>query len=151
MVERGTIGRFARWGLIHGPMWGLAAALLALPVSALVGFDVAVVPLIVTAAVGGLIGGPVLGALVGGVCVAADRAPKWIIDAPDYVAVLTVGAVIGCVAWPLLGLGQAGLAVGLLAVVLLGAAPAVDAATNAPALLHPARADELEATTVQPS
>lgn len=136
-LERLTIGRFARWGLIHGPVWGAAAALLALPASALLGLDVPVVRLLVIGLLSGLLGGPVLGALVGVVCIAADRAPKWIIDAPDYVAVLTVVSVVGLVAWPTLELGQSGLAAGVLGVGLLGAAPAVDAANNAPALLHP--------------
>lgn len=137
MVERGTIGRFARWGLIHGPMWGVAAALLALPLSEVVDFGFGPMGIVLVGLTAGLLGGPLLGALVGASCAAADRAPKWILDAPDYVAVLTVMVVVALVAWPLLGLGQASVMAGILGVATVGVAPVVDAAHNAPDLLHP--------------
>jgi hypothetical protein len=139
MAGRGTIGRFARWGLRHGPLWGAAAALLMLPLSTLAGFPGESLSLAAAALLAGLAGGPLLGVLVGGVCLAADRAPKWLLDAPDYVAALTVIAVVGVVAWPVLGLGKAGLVAGALALIVLCVAPAVDAANSAPDLLHPPR------------
>ena len=137
MVERGTIGRFARWGLIHGPMWGVAAALLALPLSAVVDFRVGPMGIVLVGLSAGLLGGPLLGALVGASCAAADHAPKWILDAPDYVAVLTVMVAVALVAWPVLGLEQASAMAGVLGVATIGIAPVVDAAHNAPDLLHP--------------
>ena len=92
MVLRGTIGRFARWGFTHGPAWGtLAAVIGGLPAAALVDANIDGMRIVLIGALAGLLAGPVLGAVVGVVCVAADRVPKWILDAPDYVAVVAVG------------------------------------------------------------
>jgi hypothetical protein len=137
MVVRGTIGRFARWGFTHGPAWGtLAAVIGGIPVAALVDANVDGMRIVLIGALAGLLAGPVLGAVVGVVCVAADRAPKWILDAPDYVAVLAVVTVVGGVMWPVLGLGRSGVAVGALGIVLLTCVPAIDAARSAPRLLY---------------
>lgn len=139
MVWRGTIRRFARWGLTHGPVWGSFAAVLGgLPLAMILDADVDVPAILLVGVIAGLVGGPALGLAVGAVCLAADRAPKWILDAPDYVAVVAVVGIIGGVSWPLLRLGENGLAMGLLGVVLLTWLPAVDAARTAPRLLQPA-------------
>ena len=137
MVLRGTIGRFARWGFTHGPAWGtLAAVIGGIPVAALVDANVDGMRIVLIGALAGLLAGPVLGAVVGVVCVAADRVPKWILDAPDYVAVLAVVTLVGGVMWPVLGLGRSGVAVGALGIVLLTCVPAIDAARSAPRLLY---------------
>ncbi|HEX6196763.1 MAG TPA: hypothetical protein VFZ37_12690 [Jiangellaceae bacterium] len=68
---------------------------------------------------------------------AADHAPRWLLDAPDYVAVLTVVAVIGLATWPLLSLVDASASATLLGIVLLAGAPIIDAARTAPKLLRP--------------
>ena len=139
MVLRGTIGRFARWGFTHGPAWGtLAAVIGGIPVAALVEANVDGMRIVLIGALAGLLAGPVLGAVVGVVCVAADRVPKWILDAPDYVAVVAVATLVGGVMWPVLGLGRSGVAVGALGIVLLTCVPAIDAARSAPRLLYPA-------------
>ena len=137
MVLRGTIGRFARWGFTHGPAWGtLAAVIGGLPAAALVDANIDGMRIVLIGAVAGLLAGPALGAVVGVVCVAADRVPKWILDAPDYVAVLAVVTLVGGVMWPVLGLGRSGVAVGVLGIVLLTCVPAIDAARSAPRLLY---------------
>lgn len=133
-----TIGRFSRWGLIHGPVWGVAAALVGgLPLSRLVEFPVSEAQLISIGLIVGLIAGPFLAIMVGVTCMAADHAPRWILDAPDYVAVLTVFAVIGLAAWPLLSLVDASASATLLGVALLASVPTIDAARTAPRLLRP--------------
>ena len=137
MVLRGTIGRFARWGFTHGPAWGtLAAVIGGIPVAALVDASIDGMRIVLIGALAGLLAGPVLGAVVGVVCLAADRVPKWILDAPDYVAVLAVVTLVGGVMWPVLGLGRSGFAVGTLGIVLLTCVPAIDAARSAPRLLY---------------
>ena len=141
MVLRGIIGRFARWGFTHGPAWGtLAAVIGGIPVAALVDASVDGIRIVLIGALVGLLAGPALGAVVGVVCVAADRVPKWILDAPDYVAVVAVVTLVGGVMWPVLGLGRSGFAVGTLGVVLLTCVPAIDAACSAPRLLYRAEA-----------
>ncbi len=138
MVLQGTIGRFARWGLTHGPVWGaLAGVLGGIPLAMLLDASVNELEIALIGAVSGLVAGPVLGVAVGLVCLAADRAPKWILDAPDYVAVVTVVGLVGAALWPLLQLGAAGLPIGTLGVVLIAGVPAVDAARSAPRLLRP--------------
>jgi len=133
-----TIGRFSRWGLVHGPLWGVAAALIGgIPLSRLVDFPVTEAQLISIGLIVGLIAGPFLAIMVGVTCMAADHAPRWLLDAPDYVAVLTVLAVIGLAAWPLLSLVDASASATLLGVVLLASAPTIDAARSAPQLLRP--------------
>ncbi len=137
MVLRGTIGRFARWGFTHGPAWGtLAAVIGGLPAAALVDANIDGMRIVLIGTLAGLLAGPVLGAVVGVVCVAADRVPKWILDAPDYVAVVAVVTLVGGVMWPVLGLGRSGFAVGVLGIVLLTCVPAIDAARSAPRLLY---------------
>ena len=137
MVLRGTIGRFARWGFTHGPAWGILAAVIGgLPVAALVDANIDGMRIVLAGALAGLLAGPVLGAVVGVVCVAADRVPKWILDAPDYVAVVAVVTLVGGVMWPVLELGRSGVAVGALGIVLLTCVPAIDAARSAPRLLY---------------
>lgn len=134
----GTIGRFSRWGLVHGPVWGVAAAVVGvLPLSRLVEFPVSAAQLIAIGLVVGLITGPFLAIMVGATCMAADHAPRWLLDAPDYVAVLTVVAVIGLATWPLLSLVDASASATLLGIVLLAGAPIIDAARTAPKLLRP--------------
>jgi hypothetical protein len=138
----GVVGRFARWGLSHGPWWGaLGGAVVAAPATALMSLPVeGLLTTVLAGTILGLLAGPALGVLVGLTCLAADRAPKWILDAPDYVAVSTVVLVVGTFAWPLLHPSMDGLLVGLIAVVVLALAPAVDAARNAETLLHPSPA-----------
>jgi hypothetical protein len=137
MVLRATIGRFARWGFTHGPAWGtLAAVIGGLPAAALVDANIDGMRIVLIGALAGLLAGPVLGTVVGVVCVAADRVPKWILDAPDYVAVVAVVTLVGGVMWPVLGLGRSGVAVGVLGIVLLTCVPAIDAARSAPRLLY---------------
>jgi hypothetical protein len=129
--------RFVTWGLIHGPMWGVVAAGVTLPVAAVVGYTGSLTRLAVVAVIGGLLGGPLLGAVAGFACTVADRAPKWFLDAPDYVAVLAVIGTVALIAWPVLGLGSSSVTLGVVTVLCLGLAPAVDAAAHAPRLLHP--------------
>jgi len=137
MVLHGTIGRFARWGFTHGPAWGtLAAVIGGVPVAALVDASIDGIRIVLIGALAGLLAGPVLGAAVGVVCVAADRVPKWILDAPDYVAVVAVVTLVGGVMWPVLGLGRSEFAVGALGIVLFTCVPAIDAARSAPRLLY---------------
>lgn len=138
MVVQGTIGRFARWGLTHGPVWGTLAALIgAIPLSRILPMPFSPGELLVLGALCGLIGGPALAILVGAVCLAADRVPRWILDAPDYVAVLTVVGAVAMIAWPALRMADAGTTTALLGVALLATAPTIDAARTAPRLLHP--------------
>jgi hypothetical protein len=142
MVRQGAIARFARWGLTHGPVWGTAAAGLAgIPLAAMLDLSVSYLELLVLGATLGLFGGPVLAVLVGLVCLAAERVPRWILDAPDYVAVLTVIAVIAFFAWPSLQLAEASTAVAVTSIVLIAAAPTVDAARTVPRLLQPQSGD----------
>ena len=137
MLLQGTVGRFAHWGLTHGSVWGiLAAAIGGIPFAALVDANLGELQIMLIGSLVGLVAGPVLGAVVGVVCVAADRVPKWILDAPDYVAVVAVVTLVGGVMWPVLGLGRSGVAVGALGIVLLTCVPAIDAARSAPRLLY---------------
>ena len=145
MVLRGTIGRFTRWGFTHGPAWGILAAVVGgIPVAVLFDANIDGMRIVLIGALAGLLAGPVLGAVVGVVCKAADRVPKWILDAPDYVAVVAVVTLVGGVAWPVLGLGRSGVAVGALGVVLLTCVPAIDAARSAPRLLYRAEVQPIE-------
>jgi hypothetical protein len=138
MVMQGTIGRFTHWGLTHGPVWGAAAALLGgIPLSRLLSLPISEVELVALGLLGGLVGGPILAAMVGGVCLAADHVPRWILDAPDYVAVLTVVSVVALAAWPMMRMNEAGGTTAVLGVALLATAPTIDAAWSAPKLLHP--------------
>lgn len=138
MVIRGTIGRFTHWGLTHGPVWGILAGVLGgIPLAMLLDANVNELQIALIGAVSGLVAGPVLGIAVGIVCLAADRAPKWILDAPDYVAVVTVVGLVGAALWPLLRLGDAGVPIGTLGIMLLAGVPAIDAARSAPRLLRP--------------
>ena len=133
-----TMGRFSRWGLVHGPVWGVVAAVVGgIPLSRLVEIPVAGAQLVTIGLVVGLTVGPFLAIMVGVTCMAADHAPRWLLDAPDYVAVLTVFAVIGLAAWPLLSLVDASASATVLGVVLLASAPTIDAARSAPQLLRP--------------
>lgn len=134
--EIAVIGRFAKWGVTHGPVWGLATALIALPLSAIFGYDIRPLPVLAVGVLAGLAGGPALGAFIGAVCLAADHAPKWLLDAPDYVAILAVVGVSTLIAWPLLDLGRATPVVAITGLLLLTAAPLADAAHTAPKLLR---------------
>lgn len=136
-ADGAPLRRFARWGLVRGPLWGVVAVAVALPVAAVVGYAGSTTRLILVAILGGVLGGPIIGAAAGVACTVADRVPKWFIDAPDYVAVLAVIGTVALIAWPLLGLGQQGLTLGVATVLSLGLAPAIDAAWHAPGLLHP--------------
>jgi hypothetical protein len=147
-VSSGTVGevdtgvrilkRFVRWGSLHGPAWGGLAMLLAylLPEGAgRTGHGLLLD--IVAGVIVGVFAGPVVGFLVGLVCLAADRLPRWLLDAPDYVAMATVVAVVTVIELEL------GTVRGLVAWLLIGcvALPgAVDAALVAPGLLHPRQA-----------
>jgi hypothetical protein len=136
-----TIGRFARWGLMHGPVWGAVAALLGgIPLSRLLTIPLSEAELIAVGLLAGFVGGPILAVVVGATCLAADRVPRWILDAPDYVAVLAVLAVVALVAGPVLSMADAGAATTVVGVALLSSAPIIDAARSAPQLLHPAPA-----------
>lgn len=140
MVGQTAIGRFARWGLTHGPAWGvLAGALAGIPLARMLELKVSYFALPVLGAVAGLVAGPLLAVVVGLTCLAADRAPRWILDAPDYVAVLTVIVVITLVAWPTLQSADVGPVVAVLGVALIAAPASVDAARSAPRLLRPHR------------
>lgn len=134
-----VLSRFARWGVLHGPVWGLAAAIMALPLSTIFGYDLRPLPALGGGLLFGLLGGPLLGLFVGAACAAADRAPEWLLDAPDYVAVLAVVAVSAAIAWPLLDLGSATPVVAIVGLLLLAAVPVADAAYMAPRLLRPHR------------
>jgi hypothetical protein len=139
-VETGVriLKRFIRWGSLHGPAWGGLAMLLAhlLPEGAgrtghglLLDVGAGVVV--------GIFAGPVVGFVVGLGCVVADRLPRWLLDAPDYVAVATVFGVATVIEL------EVGTVRGLAALLMVGcvALPAaVDAALVAPALLHPSDA-----------
>lgn len=138
MVGQHAIGRFARWGVTHGPVWGvLAGAFAGIPLARVLDLQVSYVALPVVGAVAGLLAGPPLAVLVALTCLAADRAPRWILDAPDYVAVLTVIVVITVLAWPTLQSTDAGPVVAVLGVALIAAPVSVDAARSAPRLLRP--------------
>lgn len=138
-TEFAAVNRFVRWGIVHGPIWGIAAAIIFLPLSSIIGIEISPLPALGGGLVLGLAGGPILGGIVGLICVAADRAPEWLLDAPDYVAVLTITGVLAAIAWPVLDLGRAGPAAAALAFMLLVAVPVADAAQHAPQLLHPDR------------
>lgn len=138
MVGQGTMGRFARWGLRHGPAWGtLAAAIGGVPLVRGTDLSLTLVELVVAGALAGLLLGPVLGVLVGAACLGAERVPRWILDAPDYVAIVTVFGVVGLIAVPALQLAGATTAITVLCVILLAAPATVDAARTVPQLLHP--------------
>lgn len=136
-ADGAPLRRFVRWGLIRGPLWGVVAVAVGLPVAAVVDYSGSMSRLVLVALCAGVLGGPFLGAAAGIACTVADRAPKWFIDAPDYVAVLAVIGTMALIAWPLLGLGHYGFSLGAATVLSLGLAPAVDAAAHAPRLLHP--------------
>jgi hypothetical protein len=140
MVLQGTIGRFVRWGMIHGPAWGLLVAIL---LAVFGDVQASEVQIVLAGLLGGLIAGPVLGFAAGVACMSAELVPKWILDAPDYVAVATVAGIVGGVAWPVLELGRSGPVTGVVAVVVLTAVPAIDAARSAPRLLFPATSESL--------
>lgn len=143
MAGQGATARFARWGLTHGPVWGTAAAALGgIPSARMLDLSVSYVELLVLGATIGLFGGPALAVMVGLACLAAERVPRWILDAPDYVAVITVVGVVALCAWPSFWLADASVAVAAIGVVLTAAAPSVDAARNAPRLLHPQASDQ---------
>lgn len=135
--DHATIGRFTRWGIVHGPFWGVAAAIVTLPLLALLGSEIRPLFTLLTGFGVGLVGGPILAMVVGGVCMLADRVPKWLLDAPDYVAVLAIAAVLAVIAWPVFDLGRAAPAVAVVGFLLFMAAPAIDAAQHVPELLHP--------------
>lgn len=137
MVRQWAIARFARWGLTHGPVWGAAAAALAgIPLMTTLDLTVSYLELLVLGAVIGVFGGPPLAVLVGLVCLAAERVPRWILDAPDYVAVLTVVGVVALFTWPTFRLADASTAMAAVGVALVAAAPTVDAARSVPRLLQ---------------
>ena len=140
MVLQGTIGRFVRWGMIHGPAWGL---LVAIPLAIFGDIGASEVQIVLAGLLGGMIAGPLLGFAAGVACLFAELVPKWILDAPDYVAVATVAGIVGGVAWPVLELGRSGPVTGMVAVVVLTAVPAIDAARSAPRLLFPAASESL--------
>jgi hypothetical protein len=142
MVLQGTIGRFVRWGMIHGPAWGL---LVAIPLAVFGDVGAGKVQIVLAGLLGGMIAGPLLGFAAGVACWCAELVPKWILDAPDYVAVATVAGIVGGVAWPVLELGRSGPVTGMVAVVVLTAVPAIDAARSAPRLLFPAASESLAA------
>jgi hypothetical protein len=143
MVWQGTIGRFVRWGMVHGPAWGILAAVIGgIPLAVFGDVGVSQVQILLGGLLGGAIAGPLLGLAAGIACVGAELVPKWILDAPDYVAVAAVAGIVGGVAWPVLELGRSGPAAGILAVALITSVPAIDAALSAPRLLH---ADEPQA------
>jgi len=132
-----VLRRFARWGLLHGAVWGVTALLLVrllpdgashtghgLPYDVVVGAGV------------GLVLGPLVGLLVGIVCLIATQLPRWLLDAPDYVAVAVVIAVAALVQGALGAADDTLLT--LLTVGALALAAAADAALSAPALLYPA-------------
>jgi hypothetical protein len=98
----------------------------------------------------GTAAGPLVGLVTGLICVAADRAPKWILDAPDYVAVVAVTVLVGGLAWPALDLGSNGAPLGALGIALIAGAPAVDAARSAPLLLQPDATTPAQALAVAP-
>jgi hypothetical protein len=138
MVGQGTIGRFVRWGMTHGPAWGVLAAIIAgIPLAFFGDGTVGELQIVVVGLLGGIVAGPVLGLAAGVACIGAERVPKWILDAPDYVAVAAVAGIVGAITWPVLGLGRSGPAAGIVAVVLITAVPAIDAARSASRLLHP--------------
>lgn len=138
MVAQETIGRFARWGLARGPAWGaVAGALSGIPPAQALSLSMSHVELVVLGAIVGLILGPALAVGVGALCLAAERVPRWLLDAPDYVAVVAVVGMVSAVAWPLFQTLGAGTALSLLGIALIAAAPTIDAARTAPGLLHP--------------
>ncbi|HEU0213139.1 MAG TPA: hypothetical protein VFR13_03570 [Jiangellaceae bacterium] len=151
MVTRGTIARFTRWGLRHGPVWGLVAAVVGgIPLAAFRDADVSEAQIVLLGLAIGIAAGPLVGLVTGLTCAAADRAPKWILDAPDYVAVVAVTALVGGLAWPALDLGSNGVPLGALGIVLLAGAPAIDAARSAPRLLRPDMSTPAQAIAVAP-
>ncbi len=137
MAGQNAIGRFARWGFTHGPVWGVLTALAGIPLARMLELQVSYFALPFLGAAAGLLAGPPLAVVVGLTCLAADRAPRWILDAPDYVAVVTVLAVISLVAWPTLQSADIGPAVAALGVALIAAPVSVDAARTVPRLLRP--------------
>ena len=142
MVGQGTIGRFVRWGLTHGPAWGVLAGVIAgIPLAFFSDGTVSELQIVLAGLLVGIIAGPVLGLAAGVACMGAEHVPKWILDAPDYVAVAAVAGIVGAVTWPVLGLGRSGPAAGIVAVVLITAVPAIDAARSASRLLHPSGID----------
>jgi hypothetical protein len=149
MVGQGTMGRFMRWGMTHGPAWGVLAAIVAgIPLAAFADGGASEVQIVLAGLVGGIVAGPVLGLAAGAACLGAELVPKWILDAPDYVAVAAVAGIVGGVAWPVLELGRSGPAAGILAVVLITSVPAIDAARSAPRLLYPDRPEFVLAASI---
>jgi hypothetical protein len=137
MVLQGTIGRFVRWGVTHGPAWGVFAAVIAgIPLAIVGDATVSEVQIVLGGLLAGALAGPLLGLAAGIACLGAELVPKWILDAPDYVAVAAVAGIVGGIAWPVLELGRSGPAAGIMAVALITSVPAIDAARSAPRLLH---------------
>jgi hypothetical protein len=149
MVLQGTIGRFVRWGMVHGPLWGVLAAIIGgIPLAMFGDVDVGEAQIVLAGLIGGAVAGPVLGLAAGLACLSAELVPKWILDAPDYVAVAAVAGLVGGIAWPVLELGRSGPATGLMAVALITSVPVIDAARSAPRLLHPAESEMLATADV---
>jgi len=149
MVLQGTIGRFVRWGMTHGPVWGvLAAAIGGIPLATFGNIAVSEAQIVLGGLLVGAIAGPLLGLAAGIACLGAELVPKWILDAPDYVAVAVVAGILGGIAWPVLELGRSGPAAGILAVALITSVPAIDAARSAPRLLHADGPEAVAATGI---
>jgi hypothetical protein len=149
MVLQGTIGRFVRWGMIRGPAWGLLAAIVGgLPLAIFGDVAFSEPQIVLAGLIGGIVAGPLLGLAAGVACLSAELVPKWILDAPDYVAVAAVAGIVGGIAWPVLELGRSGPAAGILAAALITSVPAIDAARSAPRLLHPNESEILAAADV---
>ena len=151
MVLQATIRRFAHWGLRHGPVWGLVAAVVGgIPLAAFRDTGVSQAQIVLLGLAIGIAAGPLIGLVTGLTCAAADRAPKWILDAPDYVAVVAVTALVGGLAWPAFDLGANGAPLGALGIALIAGAPAIDAARSAPRLLRPDTSTPAQALAVAP-
>lgn len=134
--DRDAIARFAHWGLRHGAIWGGSAALLSVALPGLgVAFTAATWQTLLVGAAVGVLAGPVLAVITGLVCVLAQRIPRWLFDAPDYLAALTMLALCGLVLWPLADPGLGPVA-RLVAATTLSAAAVVDAARDAAGLLR---------------
>ncbi len=140
-----TLGRFVRWGLVHGPAWGVLAmvlnSLLPEDVAAIGGQGLALD--LLAGAAAGVVAGPVLGLIVGITCVAAAHLPRWLLDAPDYVAMAAVLGAAAVVVRPLENGNDPVLSLLALGAVALPAV--IDAALSAASLLHPLHPEQLEA------
>ncbi len=136
-----TLGRFVRWGLVHGPAWALLAmllnALLPAHIAELGGQGLALD--LLSAAAAGVVVGPVLGLIVGITCIAAAHLPRWLLDAPDYVAMVAVLGAAAVVVRPLEHGTDPVLSLLALGAVALPAL--VDAALSAASLLDPQHAE----------